>query len=105
VYVTAQNLIEFRSVATRPLNANGLGCAPAQAAAIAEEIESLFSFLPDTPAVYPQWRSLVDRYAVCGKEVHDARLVAVMLVNGITHLLTLDPGHFRRFSEITVAAP
>ena len=105
VYVTAQNLVEFRAVATRPQRANGLGLTPETASMKAREIESLFDLLPDTPAIHPQWRILVDQYAVCGKQVHDTRLVAVMLVHGVTHLLTLNGTDFRRFSCITVIEP
>ena len=33
-------------------------------------------------------------------------LVAVMLAHGVTHLLTLNPTHFRRFSDlITIVEP
>ena len=105
VHVTAQNLVEFRSIATRPQSANGLGLTPAIASIKAQEIEALFALLPETPAIYPQWRTLVDQYSVCGKQVHDTRLVAVMLVHGITHLLTLNGADFRRFSGITVFEP
>lgn len=105
VYVTAQNLVEFRAVATRPQSANGLGFTSVEAITAASEIEALFDLLPETPTIYPLWRTLVDKYAVCGKQVHDTRLVAVMLVHGVTHMLTLDGTDFRRFSEITVIEP
>ena len=105
IYITAQNLIEFRSVATRPESANGLGLTAAVASVKAQEMETLFALLPEMPTIYPQWRSLVNQYAVIGKQVHDARLVAVMLVHGVTHLLTLNPTDFRRFSEISVVEP
>ena len=105
VYVTAQNLVEFRAVATRPESANGLGFTSAEAITAASEIEALFDLLPETPAIYPQWRTLVDQYAVCGKQVHDTRLVAVMLVHGVTHMLTLNGTDFRRFPGITVIEP
>jgi predicted nucleic acid-binding protein len=105
VYITAQNLVEFRSIATRPQSANGLGLTPAVASTKAREIEALLELLPETPAIYPQWRTLVDQYAVCGKQVHDTRLVAVMLVHGITHLLTINGTDFRRFAGITVVEP
>jgi predicted nucleic acid-binding protein len=40
-----------------------------------------------------------------GKQVHDTRLVAAMIVHRVTHLLTLDAGDFLRFPEITVVHP
>ncbi len=105
VYVTAQNLVEFRAVATRPKSANGLGFTSAEVNTATGEIEALFELLPETPAIYPQWRALLDQYAVCGKQVHDTRLVAVMLVHGVTHLLTFNGTDFRRYPAITVVEP
>jgi len=85
-----------------PTILNGLGLAPSFASVKADEIESLFDLLPESPAIYPQWRALVDRYAVCGNQVHDTRLVAVMLVHGVTHHLTTNETDFRRFKEIAI---
>ena len=36
--------------------------------------------------------------AVIGKQVHDARLVAVCHVHGVTHLLTFNVTHFTRLA-------
>jgi len=106
VYITAQNLVEFQALATRPATANGWGLTTAQASAEAQKIEAIFPLLPETPGIYPLWRNLVDTYAVTGRQVYDARLVAVMQAHGITHLLTLDPTGFRRYSAvITVVEP
>ncbi len=104
-YVTAQILVEFRAIATRPIATNGRGMTPTMASTLATKIESSFAFLPDCPSIYPQWKLLVDKYSVSGKQVHDARLVAVMLVYGVTHLLTLNAKDFQRFAEITVVSP
>lgn len=105
VYVTPQVLVEFQALATRPAEANGLGMTTAEASRHAVRLEAVFPMLPDTPDIYPLWRALVDTYDVRGRQVYDARLVAVMLAHGVTHILTLNPSHFRRFTEITVVAP
>ncbi len=105
VCITAQNLIEFQSVATRPTAVSGLGFTPSEASRMAEDIRSSFSFLADTAAVYLHWRTLVNKYDVKGRQVHDARLVAVMLSYDITHFLTLNPIDFQRFKEIVVDEP
>lgn len=73
--VTAQNLIEFRNFATRPVAVNGLGLTAASS--IAATLEVSFPLLEETPAVYPAWRVSVEALSVIGKQVHDARLVAV----------------------------
>jgi predicted nucleic acid-binding protein len=96
--ITAQNLIEFRNFATRPASANGLGLPPATAAALGSAFEASFSLLDETPAVYPAWLALVDGLGVIGKQVHDARLVAVCHVYAVTHILTFNTNHFARMA-------
>jgi len=41
----------------------------------------------ETPDIDPAWKALVGALGVIGKQVHDARLVAVCHVHGVTHLL------------------
>src|SRR5438270_7889023 len=64
--VVPQNLIEFWSVCTRPVERNGLGMTAAQAAVELARLETLYIVLPDTPAIYPEWRHLVVTHAVTG---------------------------------------
>jgi predicted nucleic acid-binding protein len=82
--ITAQNLVEFRNFATRPLNLNGLRMSAAEASKFAAIFESTFGWLEEIPAIYPAWRNLVDAFSVIGKQVHDARLVAVCHVHQST---------------------
>lgn len=103
--IVPQNLYEFWVVATRPLTVNGLGMTTAQAEGELAQIKKLFRFLSDTAAVYPEWERLVSQYTVSGRNAHDARIVAAMTVQGITHLLTFNADDFRRFSDITVVTP
>jgi predicted nucleic acid-binding protein len=103
--VIPQNLYEFWVVATRPVTVNGLGMTVSQAEAEVSSIKRLFRFLNDIPGVYTEWERLVSQYAVAGRNAHDARLVAAMMVHGIAHLLTFNAGDFKRFSGITVLAP
>jgi len=105
VYITLQNLIEFWNLATRPANLNGLGMTPIEADAEVTQLEKLFPLLPDDPAIYREWRHLVVTYGVSGAQVHDARLVAVMRVYGLTHVLTFNPSDFTRYPGIRVVRP
>lgn len=98
LHVTPQVLVEFRSVATRPIHSNGLGLSPAEAATQAAGFEVIFPLLADTQAVYPAWKSIVEGLDVIGKQVHDARLLAVCHVHGVTHLLTFNVSHFARMA-------
>lgn len=49
-----QNLIEFWNVATRPADKNGLGWTTAQTDSDIAGLESTFTILPDSPAIYPE---------------------------------------------------
>ena len=109
LYIAPQNLIEFRNGATRPLAANGLGLSIAEAKFKADIFEAAFSLIPETPDIFPAWKALVQAAGVTGKQVHDARLVAICQVSGITHILTFNIRHFTRLVTfapgITVVEP
>ena len=98
--VARQNLIEFRNVASRPLDKKGLGLSPAAADLELDDAEREFDVLAEDNLVYVVWRQLIAAKGVSGKQVHDARLVASMLVYGITHLLTFNGADFRRFEAL-----
>ena len=72
---------------------------------MAKQIEKAFILLPDVEAIHHEWRRLVLAYDVSGTKVHDARIVAAMIVHGIRHILTLDGGDFERYTEIVTVPP
>lgn len=104
VYFTFQNIAEFWSVATRPIANNGLGFSSALARGELEKIERFLAILPDSSAVYAEWKRLVVRHGVRGSKVHDARLVATMNVHGIRRILTFNTADFWRY-EIEAVHP
>ena len=91
VYFTPQNMLEFWNVATRPVANNGLGFPVTLALAELEKIERFLTVLPDSPAVYGEWKCLVVQHSVLGSKVHDAKLVATMKVHSIRRILTSIP--------------
>lgn len=103
--VSPQNLVEFWNVATRPADRNGFGMSPAQADAELSGLERVFLLAPDDARVYPEWRRLVTTHAVSGVQVHDARLVALMSVHGLTHILTFNAQDFGRYAGIAAVHP
>lgn len=105
VFITSQNIIEFWVVATRPAQVNGLGWSVAKTRTEIEQILSQFPQLEETSQIFLHWFNLVTSYQLQGKRVHDARLVAVMLAHGVTHLLTFNPDDFRNINEIVVVNP
>ncbi len=98
LHLTPQVLIEFRNVATRPKAANGAGLSIAEAESHMVAFEAKFSLLPETPLIFPAWKTLVGALGIIGKQVHDARLVAVCHTNSVTHLLTFNVTHFTRMA-------
>jgi predicted nucleic acid-binding protein len=94
LHITAQNLVEFRNAATRPRALNGLGMSIQDAETESAGFERLFPLLAETADIFPAWKALVGATKVIGKQVHDARLVAVCHVHKVTHLLTLNTTHF-----------
>lgn len=105
LFIVPQNLIEFWAVATRPVSANGLGLTIEEAAHESSLLKGLLILKPNTPAIFTIWEQLIVTYQVKGKQVHDTRLVAAMIVHKITHLLTFNTDDFKRFTEITAIDP
>lgn len=100
-----QNLVEFWAVATRPLANNGLGWSVDRAKQELANLKNLFVLLSDTDAISPEWERLVVVHRVIGKQAHDARLVAAMIVHNVTHLLTFNADDFKRYETMTAVTP
>jgi hypothetical protein len=100
LHLTSQVLIEFRNFATRPVAVNGLGLSVSVVESKASIYESAYPLLHEAPGIFGTWKHIVHTTSVIGKQVHDARLVAVCHVNSITHLLTFNVSHFTRLAAI-----
>jgi predicted nucleic acid-binding protein len=98
LHVTPQVMVEFRNVATHPVAVNGLGLSTVDTEALAATFEARFTLLPETPDIYLAWTALVGALGIIGKQVHDARLVAVCHVHAVTHVLTFNVAHFTRWA-------
>lgn len=105
VHITAQNLIEFWAVATRPREANGLGWSTQRTSDEVRQVLDRFPLLVDTPDIVRRWLTLVTDYDVKGKKVHDTRLIAVMRTHGVTSLLTFNTDDFKNYPDITLLHP
>ncbi len=105
ITISPQNVVEFWSVATRPVAVNGLALSLNRTDRALRRFESTFLLVPGISAIHDEWRRLVVAASVSGRQVHDARLVAVMRVHGITHLLTFNTLDFQRYPGITAVHP
>lgn len=103
--LTAQVLVEFWVVATRPLEVNGLGWTIEQTRSTINQLLDRFPLLEETSQIFPNWLNLVTIGKVMGKRTHDARIVAAMRAHEVTHLLTFNPSDFKITSGITIVHP
>jgi predicted nucleic acid-binding protein len=94
VFISAQVLVEFWAVATRPERVNGLGWSTATTAETIRALRDRFPLLDETPDVWERWFELVERCQVSGKRAHDARLAALLMERGIRQLLTFNTADF-----------
>jgi hypothetical protein len=62
-------------------------------------IRTAFKIADETEAVTDQLLTLLRLYPTGGKQIHDANIVATMIVYGITTLLTNNVNDVRRFAD------
>jgi predicted nucleic acid-binding protein len=105
LYYTHQNIAELWNVMTRPVARNGFGLTVNHAEREVRAIEAGMTLLPDSEAVYREWRRIVLQYSISGAQVHDARLAAAMYVHGVSCILTLNVADFSRFGGLTALHP
>jgi predicted nucleic acid-binding protein len=103
--IVPQNLYELWAVCTRPVGLNnGLGMSVDQTKSEIERVRTLFTFMPDSAAVFFEWERLVVQYGAKGKHAHDIRLIAAMSVHGIRRIFSYDR-EFSRYQEIATITP
>ncbi|MGA3211414.1 MAG: hypothetical protein ABSD20_08900 [Terriglobales bacterium] len=90
---------------TRPFAKNGFGLGKDDAERGVRAIEAAMILLPDSAAVYQEWRRIVVQYDIVGVQVHDARLAASMYVHGVNHILSFNVADFRRFNGLKALDP
>jgi hypothetical protein len=104
LYMTTQNAAEYWNVSTRPRSDNGLELPPGTVTNLLEQtIEPICTLLVERRTLYSELKRLLNKYGVIGKQVHDARLVAMMIVWQIDNILTLNDRDFRRYEPEGIA--
>jgi predicted nucleic acid-binding protein len=102
---TSQNVAQFWNACTRPVDRNGYGLSPQETNRRARFFEEKLRLLPDSLAVHQEWRRLLVTYSISGVQVHDARLVAAMLLHRVKRILTFNEKDFTRYSEVEALNP
>lgn len=104
IYILPQNCVEFWNVFTRAASRNGFGLTVQQTNHSLRLVERIFPLFSDDARVHQEWRRLVLNFGVSGVQVHDARIVAAMLVHQVTHVLTFNISDFARYSSVGIVA-
>jgi predicted nucleic acid-binding protein len=105
VCICAQVLIEYWVTSTRPRKVNGFGLSATETESNLADVDGVFSLLLEPSDMAARWRKLAAKHSVQGRQAHDARIAALMLAHGITHILTLNAGDFTRYEGITPISP
>jgi predicted nucleic acid-binding protein len=94
---SGQILREYLTVATRPAERNGLGLNLPDALGNVRAIRERTTLLAEDTTVTGRLLSLLADVECRGKQVHDANVVATMLVHGVRAVVTMNTGDFNRF--------
>jgi toxin-antitoxin system PIN domain toxin len=99
IWISPQVLREYLAVVTRP-QASSPPLSMAVAIADVRRFQASFEIAEEGPAMLERLLGLLATCPTAGKQVHDANLVAAMLVHGIRRLLTFNAADFRRFADV-----
>jgi predicted nucleic acid-binding protein len=95
---SGQVLREYLAVATRPAENNGLGLNLTDALGNVRAIRERTTLLAENSKVADRLLGLLADVECTGKQVHDANLVATMLVHGVSAMMTMNLADFARFA-------
>lgn len=104
-FLTAQIIVEFWVVATRPVEVNGLGWTVEQTRRTINQLLDRFPLLEESSDIFANWLDLVTTNNVMGKRTHDVRILTEMLSHEVTHLLTFNTRDFIVIPNIGIVNP
>ena len=101
LWVSRQVLREYAVVMTR---SGGVEkpLSPRKVVADVERWEGIFQTADETEEVTKFLRELIVSYNIKGKRIHDANIIATMMVNLIETLFTLNKEDFKIFEKINL---
>lgn len=102
--LSGQILREYLAVATRPAEADGLGLTVPDAVANVEQFLEFANLFEETEEVALRLPELAKNLDVRGPRLHDANVVATMLVHRIPVLITQNSNDFIGFGGIKTLA-
>lgn len=104
LWISRQILREYLSALTRPQTYTS-PLPMSMLIADVQHFERRFRIAEDSAQVTQELLRLIAPIRIGGKRIHDANIVATMLTNGITHLLTHNTADFSSFSQRITVVP
>lgn len=104
LYVSRQVLREYLAAMTRP----GVLTDEIPVSSLVRDVrgfEASLIVLDDEPEVTARLLETLEQNSVAGKQIHDANIVATMLVHKIPSLLTHNTADFKRYKKIITVIP
>ncbi len=101
--ISRQVIREYAVIMTRP----GIVEQPLTPDEVAADIEKwklICDIADETEEVTDHLMSLLKKYQLKGKRIHDANIVATMLAYSIPSIFTMNETDFKKFEEITIVA-
>lgn len=101
--ISRQVIREYAVIMTRP----GIVEQPLTPDEVAVDIERwklICDIADETEEITDHLMSLLKKYSLKGKRIHDANIVATMLVYSIPSIFTMNEGDFKKFEEITIVS-
>jgi predicted nucleic acid-binding protein len=105
LYTSFQNIAEYWNASTRPVTINGSGLPVLEVSSNVRGFMRRFEIVTEDRETYERWLQLLVDFNVSSRQVHDARLVAHMLVRGVPSLLTSNTKDFLRYPQIQLLDP
>lgn len=99
LYISRQVVREYFNQVTRPQTF----MQPMQPAEIPlqyHKLKAVFTIVDETERVGDRLIDLLQTHPIVGKQIHDANIVATMLVYDVKFLLTINYQDFKRFSDL-----
>jgi predicted nucleic acid-binding protein len=97
--VSGQILREYLAVATRPADRNGLGLKSPDALGNVGAIRERTTLVAEDAKVTERLLRLLADVDCSGRQIHDANVIATMLVHGIGTVVTMNVSDFARFDR------
>ncbi|HEX5414091.1 MAG TPA: PIN domain-containing protein [Chloroflexota bacterium] len=104
LWVSRQVLREYLAVLSRP-QAFTNPLTPAQLVGAVRRFIQQFQVADDGPHVTEELLKLINQYAVGGRQIHDANIVATMRAYRVSTLLTHNEDDFSRFLDLIEILP